>query len=240
MLPLQLPADVSIADSDGAPSAFLLELSIANTTVDDVDGAVPFAISFSRVANETESFGFQPIAGATADANIHCRLVNETIAIPKASTTWNVGVRQTGSPPDTAAPSLFTGVAETRTFSIRAASRAVGRHGTRNQPPRDARHQEDAMARVTILYWQEIPSVVEARDRSGRHKIELSQRFQELIDLVAMKKKMVGTDEYLLQWNKGEPKEQEGDPEAVAESVAEDIEARYDAIRAEELAKCSA
>ena len=96
------------------------------------------------------------------------------------------------------------------------------------------------MAKVTILYWQEIPSVVEARDRNGRHKIELSQRFQELIDLVAMKKKMVGTDEYLLQWNKGEPKEQEGDPEAVAESVAEDIEARYDAIRAEELAKCSA
>ena len=240
LLPLQPPAKVTIVDSDGAPSALLLESSIANTTVDEDDATFPFAISLSRATNETESFGFQPIAGATATPNIHCRLVNETIAIPKASTTWNVGVRQTGSPPDTAAPSLFTGVAETRTFSIRAASRAVGRHGTRNQPPRDARHQEDAMARVTILYWQEIPSVVEARDRSGRHKIELSQRFQELIDLVAMKKKMVGTDEYLLQWNKGEPKEQEGDPEAVAESVAEDIEARYDAIRAEELAKCSA
>ena len=96
------------------------------------------------------------------------------------------------------------------------------------------------MAKVTILRWQEIPSVVEARDRSGRHKIELSQRFQELIDLVAMKKKLAGTDEYLIQWNKGAPTEQEGDPEAVAAAVAEDIEARYDAIRAEELAKCNA
>ena len=96
------------------------------------------------------------------------------------------------------------------------------------------------MARVTILYWQEIPSVVEARDRSGRRKIELSQRFQELIDLVAMKKKMVGTDAYLLQWNKGEPKEHEGDPEPVARAVAGDIEARFAEIRAEELAKCSA
>ena len=95
------------------------------------------------------------------------------------------------------------------------------------------------MARVTILYWQEIPSVVEARDRSGRHKIELSQRFQELIDLVAMKKKMVGTDEYLIQWNKGAPTEHDGDSEAAAKAVAEDIEARYDAIRAEELAKCN-
>ena len=94
------------------------------------------------------------------------------------------------------------------------------------------------MAKVTILYWQEIPSVVEARDRSGRHKIELSQRFQELIDLVAMKKKLAGTDEYLIQWSKGEPEEREGDPEIVARAVAEDIEARYAAIRAEELAKC--
>ena len=96
------------------------------------------------------------------------------------------------------------------------------------------------MAKVTILCWQEIPSVVEARDRSGRHKIELSQRFQELIDLVAMKKKMAGTDEYLIQWNKGGRKEHDGDPESVAKAVAEDIEARYDAIRAEELAKCNA
>ena len=106
--------------------------------------------------------------------------------------------------------------------------------------PRETRHQERAMAKVTILYWQEIPSLVEARDRSGRHKIELSQRFQELIDLVAMKKKMAGTDEYLIQWNKGQPKEHEGDPETTAKAVAGEIEARYETIRAEELAKCKA
>ncbi len=94
------------------------------------------------------------------------------------------------------------------------------------------------MARVTILYWQEIPSVVEARDRGSRHKIELSQRFQELIDLVAMKKKLAGTDEYLTHWNKGAPEVREGDPETVATTVAGDLEARYDAIRAEALAKC--
>ena len=96
------------------------------------------------------------------------------------------------------------------------------------------------MAKVTILYWQEIPSVVEARDRSGRHKIELSQRFQELIDLVAMKKKMAGTDEYLIQWNKGRPEEHDGDAETAVKAVADEIEARYEAIRKEELAKCTA
>ena len=94
------------------------------------------------------------------------------------------------------------------------------------------------MAKVTILYWQEIPSLVEARDRSGRHKIELSQRFQELIDLVAMKKKLAGTDEYLIQWSKGRPKEHDGDAETAAKAVAEEIEVRYEAIRNEELAKC--
>ena len=95
------------------------------------------------------------------------------------------------------------------------------------------------MTKVTILYWQEIPSVVEARDRNGRHKIELSQRFQELIDLVAMKKKMAGTDEYLVQWNKGRPVEHDGDAETAVKAVAEEIEARFDAIRKEEFAKCA-
>ena len=96
------------------------------------------------------------------------------------------------------------------------------------------------MAKVTILYWQEIPSVVEARDRSGRHKIELSSRFQELIDLIAMKKKLAGTDEYLEQWRKGRPEEHEGGAEAAARGVAEAIESRYEAIRDEEIAKCRA
>ena len=96
------------------------------------------------------------------------------------------------------------------------------------------------MAKVTILYWQEIPSVVEARDRSGRHKVELSSRFQELIDLVAMKKKLAGTDEYLTHWRKGRPEEHEGCAQAAARSVAEALESRYDAIRAGEIEKCRA
>ena len=94
------------------------------------------------------------------------------------------------------------------------------------------------MAKVTILYWQDIPSLVEAKDADGSHKIELSQRFQELIDLVAMRKKLAGTDEYLLQWAKGKPQEHEGGAEAAATAVAADIESRFDEIRAEELAKC--
>ena len=96
------------------------------------------------------------------------------------------------------------------------------------------------MAKVTVLYWQDIPSVVEARDLGGRHKVELSQRFQELIDLIAMKKKVMGTDEYLNYWSKGPAEELEGDAETAATAVAKEIEARYEAIKAEEIAKCYA
>ena len=38
------------------------------------------------------------------------------------------------------------------------------------------------MAKVQILYWEDIPSVVEARDENGVHKELLSERFQEVID----------------------------------------------------------
>lgn len=93
------------------------------------------------------------------------------------------------------------------------------------------------MAKVTILYWQDIPSVVEARDGQGVHKELLSERFQELIDLIAMKKKLAGTDEYLMQWSKGRPYEVEGSAQDVAVSVKEELESRYKEIRKEELAK---
>ena len=55
---------------------------------------------------------------------------------------------------------------------------------------------------------------------------------------MAMKKKLAGTDEYLLQWAKGKPEEHEGSAVDACQAVAEAIEARYDAIRADELGKC--
>jgi hypothetical protein len=93
-------------------------------------------------------------------------------------------------------------------------------------------------SRLTILYWQDIPSVVEARDASGAHKIELSTRFQELIDHVAMRKKLAGTDAYLEHWRKGRPARRDGDAQSVAQATADEIEARFEQIRGEELAKC--
>lgn len=93
------------------------------------------------------------------------------------------------------------------------------------------------MATYQVLYWQEIPSLIEARDESGVEKIQLSDKFQSLIDEAAMRRKFAGTDAYLEQWNKGPKTEREGPAADIARAVADDIEARFAEIRDEALAK---
>ena len=87
------------------------------------------------------------------------------------------------------------------------------------------------MARFRILYWHQIPSVVEASDDQGaRHKEQLSARFQELIDSIAMRKKLVGTDAYLEGWRRSRPEMREGEAIDVSKAVALELEAKFDEI----------
>ena len=64
------------------------------------------------------------------------------------------------------------------------------------------------MAKYHVLYWKDIPSVVEANDGPDSVKRQLSDRFQVLIDAVAMHLGLAGTDEYLDQWEHGERSEE--------------------------------
>lgn len=84
------------------------------------------------------------------------------------------------------------------------------------------------MAKFAIMYWQEIPSLVEANDDGGTHKIQLSEKFQELIDHAAMKRGLAGTDGYLEEWHRGDATERDGSAEEVAKAVSEELEAQYD------------
>lgn len=88
------------------------------------------------------------------------------------------------------------------------------------------------MAKYEILYWQELPSLVEASDENGTHKIQLSERFQALIDHVAMEKGLAGTDAYLEEWTRGDPLERDGTAEEVANAVAEELEAGFSELMA--------
>ncbi len=84
------------------------------------------------------------------------------------------------------------------------------------------------MADYTVLYWQEIPSLVDAKDDGGGHKIQLSQRYQDLIDLAAMRRGLAGTDGYLEQWKRGTSEQRDG----TAEAVADELEAQFEVFKA--------
>ncbi len=88
------------------------------------------------------------------------------------------------------------------------------------------------MAKITLLCWQEIPSAVEARDANGVEKVQLSQRFLELIDMIAMRRQLAGTDDYLMQWRKEKHADREGSAADAAHAVASEVEARYEEIKA--------
>lgn len=92
------------------------------------------------------------------------------------------------------------------------------------------------MTKISVLCWQEIPSVVEAKDGKDIHKVGLSQRFQELIDLIAVKRGLDGTDDYLMHWRKDRRPDSDAGPVEAAETLAAEIEAAYATIRADAIA----
>ncbi len=83
------------------------------------------------------------------------------------------------------------------------------------------------MATYQVLYWKDIPSVVQASDGSGTVKVQLSERFQALIDFRAMELGMAGTDAYLDQWEHGDEQQRSGTAREVAEAVAAELEGRF-------------
>ena len=87
------------------------------------------------------------------------------------------------------------------------------------------------MARYQIVYWQQIPSMVEARGEDGVHKVELHERFQQLIDFSAMKQGLAGTDAYLEQWKKSRRQNRPGSAAEVAQAISAELEQQFEQIR---------
>ena len=86
------------------------------------------------------------------------------------------------------------------------------------------------MTTYSILYWQEIPSLVEAKDGETTSKAQLSDRFQELIDKTAMRRDLFGTDAYIEGFKKGPYIETEGTPEEAVRVVKEGLENNFEEI----------
>ena len=86
------------------------------------------------------------------------------------------------------------------------------------------------MTTYTILYWQEIPSLVEAKDGKSTSKAQLSDRFQDLIDKAAMRRDLAGTDAYIEGFKKGPSIETEGSPEEAVRLVKDNLEGQFEEI----------
>ena len=77
------------------------------------------------------------------------------------------------------------------------------------------------MTRVQVLYWQDIPSVV----RAGDLKRQLPDWFQQEIDRLAMEQGLLGSDEYLEQWEWRDLGERDGSPDEVLDAVEAELRA---------------
>jgi hypothetical protein len=80
------------------------------------------------------------------------------------------------------------------------------------------------MARYRIIQWRDLPSLVEATDGEDTVRVPLSQRFQDLIDAIAMREGATESDAYLDGWAPGPEAERPGDAETVAREVAAELE----------------
>jgi hypothetical protein len=80
------------------------------------------------------------------------------------------------------------------------------------------------VARVQILRWQDIPSVVKAFDDDGTAvSAQLPDWFQQEIDRRAMEQGLVGSDAYLEQWQWGDLEERPGSAAEVLDAVVAEL-----------------
>ena len=86
------------------------------------------------------------------------------------------------------------------------------------------------MATYQVIFWKNIPSLVEAREGGRTARVSLSPRFQDLIDAVAMRQGATESEAYLEGWCHGPVGNRPGPPETVAGAVAAELEASFEEV----------
>jgi Virulence factor len=76
-----------------------------------------------------------------------------------------------------------------------------------------------------ILYWQEIPTQIRAEDELDDVTLELDGRFMKQIDILAARRGLQSTHDYLNQWKWSEEAVREGSAREVAEALKLELEA---------------
>ncbi len=82
------------------------------------------------------------------------------------------------------------------------------------------------MAELTVIWWRAIPAQVVAREGRASARAQLTNRFQEAIDMAATRVGLIGTDDYLNEWHR-ETRACGDDLDAEAASEADRLEQSY-------------
>jgi len=93
------------------------------------------------------------------------------------------------------------------------------------------------MAKLTVIYWRDIPAQVTVKAGRRTARAPLSERFETAIDRAAMKAKLRDSDSYLAEWRRGAAHECGDDVEAEAAAAAAALEAAYDDDRLQALVR---
>jgi len=93
------------------------------------------------------------------------------------------------------------------------------------------------MPQRIIVYWRDMPAQVIIKEGRKTAKRQLPERFEQAIDMAAMRADKRDTDAYLAEWRKSDPVPVEGeDFEALAEAAAKQLEADFPQDRLVQLA----
>ncbi len=83
------------------------------------------------------------------------------------------------------------------------------------------------MAKLTVVYWRDIPAQVIVKAGRQTAKRQLSERFEKAIDRAAMRAKLRDTDSYLAEWRRADPVDCGEDLEVEAAAAAERLESEF-------------
>ena len=84
------------------------------------------------------------------------------------------------------------------------------------------------MADLVIVYWRDIPAQVIVKQGRKSAKRQLPERFEQAIDMAAMRSGARSTDDYLAEWRKADPVPVGDDLEAEADKAASALDAEFD------------
>jgi hypothetical protein len=87
------------------------------------------------------------------------------------------------------------------------------------------------MAKLTVVFWRDIPAQVIVKAGRQTAKRHLGERFEQAIDRAAMRAKLRDSDAYLAEWRRAEPVSCSDDLEAEAEAASQRLAAEYDEAR---------